>query len=99
VECSRNAKAIQIHVTSAKKDSVGYWHVVGEVTNMGTSSISSVQVTAHLYDANGQLIGDAVGYTSPANLDTGHTGTFDALQSADQINGTPSSFRLSFDWS
>ena len=45
---------------------------------MGTSSISSVQVTAHLYDATGQLIGDAVGYTSPVNLDTGHTGTFDA---------------------
>jgi hypothetical protein len=95
---NNDVKTLQVHVTSAKKDSVGYWHVVGEVTNVGNSSISSVQITAHFY-SGGQLIGDALGYTSPINLDPGHTGTFDALQSADQINGSPDSFRLSFDWS
>jgi hypothetical protein len=95
---NNDEKAIQVHVTSAKKDSVGYWHVVGEVTNTGNSSLSFVQITAHFY-AGGQLIGDATGYTSPSNLDAGHTGTFDALVSADQINGTPDSFKLSFDWS
>lgn len=96
---SNNANAIQVHVANAYKDSVGYYHVMGELTNLGTSTISSVQVTAHFYDSNNRLIGDADGYTSPSNLDAGHTGTFDALLSPDQMNGFPAIFRLSYDWS
>ena len=46
---NNDEKAIQVHVKSAKKDSVGYWHVVGEVTNTGNSSLSFVQITAHFY--------------------------------------------------
>jgi hypothetical protein len=92
-----NAAAIQVQVANAYRDSVGYYHIQGEVTNMGTSTISSVQVTVHFYNSNNQLIGDADGYTSPSNLDAGHTGTFDVL--TDQINGFPAIFRLSYDWS
>lgn len=64
---------------------------------MGISTLSYVQVTVHFYDSNSRLIGDAYGYTSPTNIDAGHTGTFDV--STDQINGFHVIFRLSYDWS
>ena len=86
------AKAIQVQVANAYRDSIGYYHVQGDVTNMGTSTISSIQVTVHFYNSNNQLIGDADGYTNPSNLDSGHTGTFDVL--TDQINDLPAIFRL-----
>lgn len=70
---SNNAKTIQVQVANAYRDSIGYYHVQGEVTNMGNSTISSVHVTVHFYNSNNQLIGDADGYTSPSNLDAGHT--------------------------
>jgi hypothetical protein len=92
-----NAKAIQVQVANAYSDSIGYFHVLGEVTNMGTSTLSYAQVTVHFYDSNSRLIGYANGYTSPSNLDAGHTGTFDV--STDQINGFPAIFRLTYDWS
>lgn len=73
--------------------------MTGEITNMGNQTLNFVQITAHLYDGSGNLIGDATGYTEPSNLDPGHTGTFDSLATSDQVQGTPTSYRLSYDWS
>ena len=36
---------IQVHVTSAKKDIIGSYHVTGEITNEGNETLNSVQVT------------------------------------------------------
>jgi hypothetical protein len=90
---------IQVHVTSAKKDIIGAWHITGEITNVGNDSLQFVHITAHLYDATGQLVGNGDGYTSPTNLDAQHTGTFDTLITKDTLSGTPTSYRLSYDWS
>jgi hypothetical protein len=90
---------IQVHVTSAKKNILGDYELKGELTNIGNSSLQFVQITAHLYDATGQLIGSDIGYTTPSSLDSQHTGTFDIFVTKDTISGTPSSFRLSYDWS
>jgi hypothetical protein len=96
---NNDANAIQVHVIGAKKDIAGAYHVTGEITNVVNQSFSSVAVTAHLYDAAGNLVGDALGYSTPANIDPGHTATFDSLVLPDQLNGKPVSFRLSYDWS
>lgn len=90
---------IKVAITGAHKDIVGAWHVTGEITNVGNLTLNFVQVTAHLYDSTGKLIGDAIGSTSPSNIDPGHTATFDSLATSDQINGNPASYRLSYDWS
>jgi hypothetical protein len=91
---------IKVQVTSAKKDIIGDYHIVGEITNTGNDTLSFVQVTVHLYDAGNQLIGDSTCcYTTPTNIDAGHTSTFDSFVTSDHINGTPVSFRLSYDWS
>jgi hypothetical protein len=97
---NNDPKVIQVQVTSSKKDIIGDYHIVGEITNTGNDTLSLVQVTVHLYDASNQLLGDSTCcYTTPTNIDAGHTSTFDSFVTSDHINGTPASFRLSFDWS
>jgi hypothetical protein len=91
---------IQVHITSAKKDIIGSYHVIGEITNNGNSTIQNVMVTAHFYDANNGLIGvSTCCYTTPINIDPGHTATFDSFVQKSDYTGTPASFRLSYDWS
>jgi len=92
--------AIQVHVTSAKKDIIGSYHVTGEITNEGNDTLTSVQVTVHFYDASGNLVADSTCcYTTPTNIDPGHTATFDSFVMSNEISGTPVSYRLSYDWS
>jgi hypothetical protein len=96
---NNDSSVIQVHVTSAKKDTAGAYHVKGQITNIGNQTLNSVNVTAHLYDAAGNPVGNAISFTSPSNIDPGHTATFDSLATSDQTNGNPVSFRLTFDWS
>jgi hypothetical protein len=48
---NNDLKVIQVQVTSAKKDIIGDYHIVGEITNTGNDTLSFVQVTVHLYYA------------------------------------------------
>jgi hypothetical protein len=91
---------IQVHITSAKKDIIGSYHVMGELTNNGNSTIHNVMVTAHFYDANNGLVGvSTCCYTTPISIEPGHTATFDSFVQKSDYSGTPVSFRLSYDWS
>jgi len=36
-------------------------------------------------------------YTTPINIDPGHTATFDSFAMANKISGEPVSYRLSYD--
>lgn len=68
---------IQVHVTSAKKDVIGSYHVTGEITNKGNDTLNSVLVTVHFYDASGSLVAASTCcYTTPSNIDPGHTPLF-----------------------
>jgi hypothetical protein len=44
-----NARAIQFHVASANKDTIGDYHVRGVVTNNGNTRLTSVKVTVTDY--------------------------------------------------
>jgi hypothetical protein len=97
---NNNPSVIQVHVTSAKKDVTGSYHIIGEITNNANSPIHSVMVTVHLYDANNGLVGvSTCCYTTPIIIDPGHTATFDSFVTSAQTNGKPVSYRLSYDWS
>jgi len=65
---NNNPTVIQIQVVNIFRDSDGYYHVQGEITNMGNNTISDVLVTAHFYNSYYQLVGDANRYTAPPNL-------------------------------
>lgn len=91
--------AIEVHVTSAKKDIIGDYHIVGEIKNLSNDTLQFVQVTGHLYDASGQPIGvTTCCYTTPSDIEPGHTSTFDSFAQKDQISGKPTGFKLSYDW-
>ena len=91
--------AIEVHVTSAKKDIIGDYHIVGEIKNLNKDTLQFVQVTGHLYDANGQPIGvTTCCYATPSDIEPGHTSTFDSFVQKDHISGKPTTFRLSYDW-
>ncbi|MDP9290637.1 MAG: FxLYD domain-containing protein [Thermoproteota archaeon] len=92
--------AIQVHITSAKKDIIGSYHVMGELTNNANSTIQNVMVTAHFYDANNGLVGvSTCCYTTPISLEPGHTATFDSFVQKSDYSGTPATFMRSYDWS
>jgi hypothetical protein len=92
-------RAIEVHVTSAKKDIIGSYHIVGEIKNLSNDTLQFVQVTGHLYDANGQPVGvTTCCYATPSDIEPGHTSTFDSFAQKDQISGKPTSFKLSYDW-
>lgn len=91
--------AVEVHVTSAKKDIIGAYHVRGEIKNLSNDTLQFVKVTAHLYDASGQPVGvTTCCYADPSDIEPGHTSTFDSFAQKDEISGTPSSYKLSFDW-
>jgi hypothetical protein len=92
--------AIEVHVTSAKKDSKGSYHVRGEIKNLSTdTTLQFVKVTAHLNDERGQPIAvTTCYYADPSDIEPGLTSTFDSFAQKDEISGTPTSYRLSFDW-
>ena len=68
--------------------------------NNGNTTLNSVMVTVHFYDANCQLVFDSLCCcTNPTNIDPRHTATFDSFAMANEISGEPVSYRLSYDWS
>jgi hypothetical protein len=92
--------AIEVHVTSANKDSIGSYHVRGEIKNLSNdTTLQFVKVTAHLNDESGQPVAvTTCCYADPNDIEPGHTSTFDSFAQKDEISGTPTSYRLSFDW-
>jgi hypothetical protein len=91
--------AIDVHVTSAKKDIIGSYHVKGEIKNLSQDPLSLVMVTAHFYDENNQTVGvTTCCYANPTDIDPNHTSTFDSFAMKDDMSGTPKTFKLSFDW-
>jgi hypothetical protein len=97
---NNDQKAVETHVTSAKKDSIGSYHVIGEIKNLSNdTTLQFVKVTAHLYDGSGQPVAvTTCCYADPMDIEPGHTSTFDSFAQEDVISGTPTSYRLSFDW-
>jgi hypothetical protein len=93
-----NPNAIEAKTFKASKDIVNFYHVKGEIKNIGNDTLDFVHITAHLFDSNNQPVGTTDGYTDPSSLDPGHSGTFDALVDAKELSGKPTSYRLSFDW-
>jgi|SRR5687768_15094128 hypothetical protein len=92
--------AIKVEVTSANEASTGSYHIRGVITNLGSADLESVRVTALLYDNDNKTVGvTSCCYTDPSDVEAGRTASFDSFAQEEEVSGTPTSFRLSFDWS
>lgn len=91
--------AIKSEVTSANRASTGSYHIRGVITNLGNTDLEFVRVTGLLYDNDNKTVGvTSCCYTDPSTIEPGRTASFDSFADEDEVSGTPSSFRLSFDW-
>ena len=81
---------IQVHVTSASKDTTGNYHARVEITNNGNTTLNSVMVTVHFCGANGKIVADSLCcFTNPINIDPGHKAIFDSFAMANEISCEP----------
>lgn len=92
--------AVKVEVTSANEASTGSYHIRGVITNVGSTNLELVRVTALLYDNDNKTVGvTSCCYTDPRTIEPGRTASFDSFAQEEEVSGTPTSFRLSFDWS
>jgi hypothetical protein len=64
------------------------WSILIEITFIRTRQ-AAISIEINPVDAAGNLVGDVIGFTSPSNIDSGHTATFDSLATSDQIGDNP----------
>jgi hypothetical protein len=69
---------MKVQGATSHADQIGYYHVVGEVTNIGTTTANNVKVIVTYYDSAGKVVDVGFTFTSPANLQAGETGSFDS---------------------
>jgi hypothetical protein len=96
---SDDSNPVEVNVISAKKDTIGSYHIRGEIRNVGNDTLQFVKITAHFYDADNQLVGaTSCCYADPTDIEHGHSSTFDSFAMKDSLSAIPGSYRLSFDW-
>ena len=72
-----NKSSITILSHNSFVDSVGYFHVVGEVENNTPSTAEFVQITGTFYDINNAVVGTQFTYTNPPDISSGETAPFE----------------------
>ena len=72
-----NKSSITVLSHNSYIDSVGYFHVVGEVVNNTPNMTKSVQITGTFYDINNAVVGTQFTYTDPSDISSGATARFD----------------------
>lgn len=96
---NNDQSVVQVTVATAKKDTIGDYHIKGEIKNLSNDTLQFVKVTAHFIDANNQTVEvTTCCFTYPTDIEPGHTSTIDSFAQKDELSGTPTSYRLSFDW-
>jgi hypothetical protein len=70
---------LQLRVGESFYDTIGWYHIVGEITNRGTSTAKSVEVSAAFYDSQGQVLAADYTYTQPSDIPPGETAPFEII--------------------
>jgi hypothetical protein len=76
-------------------DSIGHFHVVGEVQNNAPESMKFVEITATFYDAAGKVVGTGSGYTDMDILLPAQTSPFEILLTDEQQSQKIDNYKLS----
>lgn len=66
-------------------DSIGYFHVVGEIQNATPDLATFVQATATFYDKSNNVVGTAFSYTNPTDLSPGSKAPFEIILSSSSV--------------
>jgi hypothetical protein len=71
--------SLKLNVGDHFIDSIGYYHLVGEVTNQGSTTANFVQVAAAFYDSSGKIVAAHSTFTQDTNISAGQTAPFDMI--------------------
>lgn len=80
-----NAQTLKVLSMSSFLDSVGYFHVVGEIENNTPDVAKFVKATGTFYDSNNQVVATDFTYTSPTDLAPGDKAPFEIILSSASV--------------
>jgi hypothetical protein len=93
----KDPSVLQIHTFKAVQDSVGQYHIRGEVVNTSNKTLLYPKVSANLFDKNDEPVGSVKPwFVSGLKLGPNSSGTFDVIIGPNELSGKPASYRLSF---
>ena len=71
--------ALKLNVGDSHVDSIGFYHVVGEVTNQGNQKATYVKVSGAFYNSSNTVVAADFTYTDPKDLEPGQTAPFEII--------------------
>jgi hypothetical protein len=74
-----NLDALQILSHNSFTDSIGYFHVVGEVKNNSPTTTIFVKIVGTFYDTNNQVIGTQFTFANPSFIRSGEKASFELI--------------------
>jgi hypothetical protein len=72
-----NPNGLQILSHNSFTDSIGYFHVVGEIKNNSPSTATFVKIVGTFYDVNNQVVATDFTYANPNDIGSGDKAPFD----------------------
>ncbi len=80
-----------------KKGSGNYNNIVGQVKNIGSTTVDFVKIGLTVYDRNGDVVGTDSIYADATTLKPNQKSSFDIISSKDNFNGMKN-YELSLQW-
>lgn len=74
-----NANGLDILSHNSFTDSIGYFHVVGEIKNNYPSTATFVKIVGTFYDVNNQVVGTQLTYATPPDIGSGQKAPFELI--------------------
>jgi hypothetical protein len=71
--------ALKLNVGDSHLDSIGFYHVVGEITNQGNQKATYVKVSGAFYNSSNTVVAADFTYTDPKDLEPGQTAPFEII--------------------
>lgn len=72
-------QGLVINSDSSYTDSIGFYHIVGEIQNTGSATSSDTAVYATCYDSSGKVVDTGLGFANPDSIESGNASPFDIL--------------------
>jgi hypothetical protein len=78
---------LKLSTGESSLDDIGYYHIVGEVTNSGKDRATYVQVSGAFYNEQNRVVAAGYTFTEPRDLEPGQTAPFEITISEDEGAG------------
>ena len=82
---SVKADSVTVISSSGFTDSIGDYHIVGEVQNTGSNTVDYVQITATYYNTNNQVVDTQFSFASLSYMQPGAKSPFDIIETTSTL--------------